>query len=331
MNDGPPVGLVLGSALSPEQIRETARLGEELGFGELWLAEDYFFTGGISGATAALTATERVPIGLGIVSALVRHPALLAMEISTVARMFPRRFWPGIGLGVPSWMEQMKLLPRSPLAAMRECVTSVRRLLDGEELTEDGTLFSFDRVRLTYPLTDERASLYMGVIGPKLLRLAGEIADGTVLSVLASAEYVRWAREQIATGMAAAGRSGHHRVAAFMFFSVDADGRKAKEIVRGLMAFYLAAMPDNALTEVYGNRDELVEMVARGGAETVAREMPERWVEDLAVAGDPEECAEKIARLLGAGADSVVLFPLPTERASEIVRLAAAQVLPRLR
>ena len=331
MTDGPPVGLVLGSALAPEQIPRTAKLGEELGFCELWLAEDYFFTGGVSGATAALAATERVPIGLGIVSALVRHPALLAMEVSTVARIFPGRFWPGIGLGVPSWMEQMRLLPKSPVTAMRECVSSVRRLLDGEELSEEGRLFSFDRVRLTYPLTAERPPLYMGVIGPKLLRLSGEIADGTVLSVLASAAYVRWAREQIAAGMTSAGRSGHHRVAAFMFFSVDADGRKAKALVRSLMAFYLAAMPDNALTQVYGNRDELLDMATRGGAAVVERDMPDLWVDDLAIAGDPEECAEKLKRFLDAGADSVVLFPLPTERADEIIRLAAAEILPRLR
>ena len=78
-----------------------ARRGEELGFGELWLAEDYFFTGGISGATAVLAETKEVPVGLGIVSAMVRHPAVLAMEIATMARMYPGRVHPGIGLGVP--------------------------------------------------------------------------------------------------------------------------------------------------------------------------------------------------------------------------------------
>src|SRR5919202_6603186 len=127
-----PVGLVLGSQLPPEQIASTARLGEELGFDELWLAEDYFFTGGISGAAAALGATERIPVGLGIVSAMVRHPAALAMEIATLARIHPGRLRPGIGLGVPSWVRQMRLMPRSRVGAMRECVSSLRRLLAGE-------------------------------------------------------------------------------------------------------------------------------------------------------------------------------------------------------
>src|SRR5262249_40204885 len=172
-------------------------------------AEDYFFTGGISGATAALAETSSIPVGLGIVSAMARHPAVLAMEISTLSRMFPGRLLPGIGLGLPVWIEQMGLRPRSDLTAMRECVTSVRRLLDGDEVDGDGKSFDFHNVRLTYPTT-ERVPLYMGVIGPKMLRLSGAVADGTVVSVLAGTDYLRWARERIGEGMAGAGRPRPH-------------------------------------------------------------------------------------------------------------------------
>jgi 5,10-methylenetetrahydromethanopterin reductase len=121
------VRLVLGgAAIPPEKIRETALLGEESGFSEIWLAEDYFFTGGISGTAAALTATTMIPVGTGIVSALVRHPALLAMEASTLSRMYPGRVRVGIGLGFPSWVAQMGLIPTSQLRALRECVANVR-------------------------------------------------------------------------------------------------------------------------------------------------------------------------------------------------------------
>ena len=61
--DGPPVGLVLGSALPPERCVETAQLGERLCCAELWLAEGCFVNGGIAGATAGLGATKRIPIG----------------------------------------------------------------------------------------------------------------------------------------------------------------------------------------------------------------------------------------------------------------------------
>jgi 5,10-methylenetetrahydromethanopterin reductase len=323
-----PIGLVLGSHLAPEEIATTARLAEELGYSELWLAEDYFFTGGISGASAALSATRTIPIGLGIVSALVRHPALLAMEISTLSRVHPGRVRPGVGLGVPAWVEQMALMPRSPLRAMRECVTSVKRLLAGEELSEQGDYFGFRSVKLTYP-AQEPVRIWMGVIGPKMLRLSGEIADGTVVSVLASPEYVTWTREQIAAGQAAAGRNDAHPMAVFAMFSVDRDGTKAKEAIRPLTAFYLHAMPENALTDVYGIAEEAAALAGQG-FDAVLEGMPDQWIEDLVIAGDLEECAAKIRRLLEAGADSVVLFPTPPEQARELVELAAAEILPRL-
>lgn len=327
-NDGPPVGLVLGSALPPERCVEIAQLGERLGFSELWLAEDYFFTGGIAGATAVLGATERIPVGLGIVSAMVRHPALLAMEVATMSRMHPGRVWPGVGLGVPAWVHQMHLMPASQLAAMRECVTALRRLLDGEELNEQGATFGFTGVKLTHP-APAGVPVHMGVIGPKMLRLAGEIADGTVGSVLAGEAYIRWAREQIAEGQAAGGRTEHHRFSAFVMYAVDRDAQAAKEALRGMMAFYLAAVPKSAMTDVYGVAEELAK-IAQGGPEQVLREMPSEWLEDLVVAGDPDECAAKLRRLLDAGADSVVLFPMPVDRAAEVVELTAREVLPRL-
>jgi 5,10-methylenetetrahydromethanopterin reductase len=324
-----PVGLVLGSAIAPERLPGLARLAEELGYGELWFAEDYFFTGGISGAVAALGATRHIPVGLGVVSAMVRHPAVLAMEIATIARVHPGRLRGGIGLGVPAWLRQMGLQPRSSLTAMRECVTTVRALLDGREVTLDGRCFSLDGVRLAY-VPEAPVPLYTGVLGPKMMRLSGEIADGNVLSVLSMPAYVRWARARIAEGARAAGRTAPLGLAAFAFFAVGSDGARAKAALRPSVAFYLAAGGRNALTDAYGISDELEAMLAAGGAGAVEREMPDRWLDDLAVAGDPDECAEKVRRLLDAGADSVVLFPMPSERSEEMVRVGAADVLPRI-
>ena len=325
-----PVGLVLGSALAPETLPGLARLAEQRGFGELWFAEDCFFTGGISGAAAALAATEEIPVGLGVVSAMVRHPALLAMEIATLDRMFPGRVRPGIGTGVPAWMRQIGLKPKSPLSALRESVTGVRRLLDGEEVSFEGRCFKFDRVKLEHPPATH-VPVSMGVLAPKAMRLSGEIADGNVLSVLASPEYVRWARERVAEGAAEAGRDGGRHMATFAFLSIGRDGRAAKEALRKPMAFYLAADGGNALTDAYGISDELDAMLADGGgAAAVERAMPARWLDDLAVAGEPDECAEKIRRLLDAGSDSVALFPLGGAEPDAVVRAAADDVLPKV-
>jgi 5,10-methylenetetrahydromethanopterin reductase len=328
-SDRSPVGLVLGSHMPPEKIVPTARLAEQRGFGELWFSEDCFFSGGISGVTAALAGTERMPIGLGIASAVTRHPALLSMEVATMSRLFPGRFWPGVGLGVPLWLHQMGLMPRSPLSALRECVTSLRRLLNGEQVTFEGKIFAFNDVVLTHK-PQEPLPIYMGLVNEKGLHLSGEIADGTVLSVLAGTEYIRWARNAVTEAASSAGRIDPHRLVTYVLYSVDRDSRKAKEAVRDVTAFYLEAMPDNALSQVYGITDQVGEMLARGSAAAVAREMPDQWLEDLAIAGDPDECAAKIRAFLEAGSDSVNLWLFPLEGAEELAELTAREVLPRL-
>jgi 5,10-methylenetetrahydromethanopterin reductase len=325
---GHSIGLVLGSAIAPELIQSAAVTAESGGFDELWLAEDFFFTGGISAATAALAATNRIRVGLGVVSAVARHPALLAMEISTISRMFPGRLNAGIGLGVPGWIAQMGLYPPTAIGAMRECVTGVRQLLRGEGLTRQGRVFSFDKIRLAFPEA-VKTPVHMGVIGPRMLRLSGEIADGTVISVGANTKYIRWARERIDEGRVAAERNDDHRVTVLAIYAVDEDGAAARRAVRSPLAFYKANGP-NAMTDVEGISGQLSDILERGGQDALVAEMPDAWVEDLAIVGTPEECAARIKSYHQAGVDSVALFPMPSDRVDSIVRLTTERVLPLL-
>ena len=324
----PSIGLVMGSAIAPEQLMSGARTAESVGFEEIWLAEDYFFSGGISGATMVLDVTNEIKVATGIVSAMVRHPAVLAMEISTLSRAHPGRFTAGIGLGVPAWLRQMGLHPPSSLAAMRECVESVKTLLEGQELSFEGSTFSFDKVKLTYP-EDVPTPLHMGVSGPRMLQLSGRIADGTVLSVAASHDYVRWAKEQIGIGSREAGRTENHHMTVFALYSVDEDPQVARDAVRGPLGFY-KSHGTNALTDVYGNSAQVKELLTEYGTESLAEHMPSQWIEDLTIAGTPEACAEKIRAFGEAGADTVALFPLPTENIDDIIALTARVVLPIL-
>lgn len=323
-----PVGLVLGSHMPPGDIVAIARSAEQLGFGELWFSEDCFFSGGMAGAAAALSATTDIPLGLGIVSASARHPAILAMELATLDVLFPGRIYGGIGHGVPAWLDQMGIMPPRALSALRQCVSAVRRLCDGEEVTEDGH-YRFDRIGLAHP-TATRVPLYTGVVNEKGLRLSGEIADGTVLSTLSGTGYVRWARARIDEGRKIADRTDDHRLVTYALFSVDRDREVARRAVRESVAFYLSAMPDTALSRVYGIQDELTALLAEVGPDGLADALPERWISDLAVAGDPDECVEKLRALLDAGSDSVGLWLFPAPEAGRIAELTAREVLPRL-
>jgi alkanesulfonate monooxygenase SsuD/methylene tetrahydromethanopterin reductase-like flavin-dependent oxidoreductase (luciferase family) len=324
-----PLGWVIDTATPPEQIAPIAALAEELGYAEILVAEDYFCGGGFSVALAALNATQQVPVDLGIVSALARHPAVLAMEIATVSRLFPGRFRPGISLGLPSWVRQMGYQPAAPATVVRECVTSVRALLSGEELTATGQYFSSSAVKLTHPPKEE-VPLYLGVSGPKLLRVSGIYAEGTLINLTATPAYVSWAREQVTLAMKSAPRANAHRFPVITLYAADRDSAKAKEATRGVLSYVLAELGPTAITDHYGISEQLAGMIARGGMGTVAREMPQAWIEDMTISGTPEECAAKMRAFLAAGADALLLFPLGPLGPEEMARFTAAEVFPLL-
>ncbi len=325
--DSAPLGLLIGSHIPPARIGAMAALAEQNGFGEAWITEDLWYTSGVVGAAAALAATERIPVGLGIVSAVSRHASIQALDFATLGQIHPGRFWPGIGLGLPAWLDQMGVRPRSPLTAVREDVLAIRALLAGETVTLDGTQ-RLDAISLAYPL-DPVPPIYIGSVAPRSMRQAGEIADGVVASVLAGTEYIRWARALVDEGAAAAGVTTRRRIVTFGLFCGDSDPAAARAAIRPTVAFYLTLMIGTELMSVYGIDDDLREL-ATGGPERVAAEMPDSWLEDLAIAGNGEQCAEKVQALLDAGADSVILFPAPFERGEELVRFAGTEVIPRL-
>jgi 5,10-methylenetetrahydromethanopterin reductase len=325
------VGVLVPSTTPPERLIAVSKKVEDLGFDELWMAEDYFFIGGIASAAMALQATTHIQVGLGIVSAVVRHPAVTAMEISTLARAFPGRLLTGIGHGVPAWTRQMGLYPTSPVTSLRVVIETTRRLLAGETLTIDEGPFLFDAVTLTHPAVGS-VELYAGVIGPKSLELAGEIADGTVMSVIAAPEYLRFARRHIAAGAERSGRDPEqHQLPTYVIYHVDTDGRRARETARAALAFYLSAIGPTPMTGAYGINDELTELLERQDLDKIAQALPEEWVEIYAIAGTPQECAAKIGAFHEAGATSVVLAPFPADDGDRMLELTASAVLPLLR
>lgn len=181
MHAAPTLGLILPPDQAPERFLEVARAAEAAAVAELWLWEDCFGQSGTSTAAAVLAATERIRVGLGLMPVPLRNVALTAMEIATIARMFPGRFLPGIGHGVLDWMAQAGVRADSPLTLLTEHAMALRTLLAGDELSVDGRYVRLDRVRLRWPPRDV-PPLLIGGGRPKTLAIAGELGDGVVLA-----------------------------------------------------------------------------------------------------------------------------------------------------
>jgi alkanesulfonate monooxygenase SsuD/methylene tetrahydromethanopterin reductase-like flavin-dependent oxidoreductase (luciferase family) len=131
------------------------------------------------------------------------------------------------------WTDQMGITARSPLTALRECVTGIRTLLDGGVLDVEGKQFTAHSVQLTHSVAEE-VPILTGVLGPKSLQLSGEIADGTIMSILAGPKYLESSLEHIRPGMAKSGRT-HHLLPTFGLMSIGKDSRSAKDAMRPVL------------------------------------------------------------------------------------------------
>ena len=215
MSDEPTLGVTFRPQLPPERLREVAQAADRAGVAELWLWEDCFLEGGLTAATAALAWTERLRVGVGLLPVPLRNPALAAMEIATVARLFPGRLLPGLGHGVLDWMAQVGAGVASPMGLLREYTTAVRELLHGATVRTSGRYVQLDGVALDWPPADVPPVL-VGARGPKTLRLAGELADGVIIDSGTTPDGVRDALAHVEAGRTAAGRAEPPRVVVYL-------------------------------------------------------------------------------------------------------------------
>lgn len=294
------IGMCFDRSFPAGAVGEYARRLESSGVQQLWLIEDCFFTAGVSLAASALAVTERLRVGIGILPAVARNPAVTAMEIATLCNLAPGRFLPGIGHGVQDWMAQMGARTPSPLTTLDETVTVVRRLLAGEEVTFDGRELQLDAVRLDQPPT-EPPPIVLGVQQEKSLALAGRIADGVILVEGAGPTYVNWALDR-------AGRPDGFRVVTFTMMAVDDDRRTAYGFVAPFVAGLIAERRPAFLVLPFF--DEMAKRVHEGGHEALL-DMPADYWTEIGAIGTMDDALAHVAALEAAGVGSINVFPGP--------------------
>jgi len=260
-----------------DRLIDFARQVEAHDLDEMWVVEDLSFHGGFTQATAALAATSRITVGIGIAPAVVRNVAYTAMEIATLAQMFPGRFHMGFGHGVDFWIEQVGAVPKSWLSSLREVVVNAGQLLAGEKVTTHGTYVHLDDVQLFHP-AQVMPPISLGVRGPKSMALAAEVGAGVIFAEWSGPRYLQQVRAQVGEGP---------KFTAFVQASADVAALEA------MMEEKMALPRFAAQLSAYG--DESVPL------------------NELVVAGDPVTWVEQAQRWVAGGASTVVFCPLPTD------------------
>jgi 5,10-methylenetetrahydromethanopterin reductase len=296
----PAVGMCFDRTFPPGLVTEFARRLEDGGADQIWIIEDCFYTAAISLAASALAATERLQVGLGILPAVARNPAVTAMEIATLCELAPGRVVPGIGHGVQDWMDQMGACTPSPLRTLEEVIVAVTRLLQGERVTTSGQYVHLTDVQLERPPTDPPQVL-AGVRGPKSLAMAGRVAGGVVLAEPCPAAYVRAALER-----AAAPDDAPFHIAVFALMCVRGERIEAYRETAPRLAGLLAE-PHSGLRAL-PFFDELVDRVDQLGPDGLVS-MPAEWWTSIGPIGTITDAEQHLGELVEAGVHSVGLFP----------------------
>ncbi|MCY3633454.1 MAG: LLM class flavin-dependent oxidoreductase [bacterium] len=296
VEDGLSIGWLTDLVVHAEQAGiDTALVGEVAG-------PEVFAT---LGAMAA--RTERIKLGSGIVAAYTRSPALTAMGFATLASLAPGRIIAGIGSSSPivvgRWhggdFEQ-------PLATVREFIGLFRSALAGEKLNHDGPRFRSKGFRLDLPAAE--VPVWLGAINPRMLAVAGEIADAVFMTWCPPTE-VAPKREIVDDGAAQSGRNPGDVATVLSFWAyAGPDPEQALERMRRqVLAYSMVPTHQPAFVETFENLPEVAEAWHNGDRAKALSLVPDEAVLAQCTLGT-DMLAERIHTYRAAGVDLPIVL-----------------------
>lgn len=311
----------------PEYIA-LAQAAEAAGFDQLWISNDLFLRSNLVILPAIALATRRIQIGTGILNPYTINPAEIAMFAATMDELSGNRFNLGLAAGAGDFLKWVGIDQAQPLAATRETLLAVRRLLAGEQVVlagpflhwSDGAYLRFKAPRVT--------PIYLGAMGPKMLTLAGELADG-VLPLLFPPEHYFSVKPYIDQGIAmraqrAPAHSGILDFAACIWVSLAADRPAARRTLAQKIAYYGHALGPLIYQRLGLTRADFLPieraMMVERDEEKAISLVDERMLR-IGVVGQPADVIERLEPLVAAGAQHLSFGPPLGPDVLEAVRL----------
>jgi alkanesulfonate monooxygenase SsuD/methylene tetrahydromethanopterin reductase-like flavin-dependent oxidoreductase (luciferase family) len=263
------VGLDARLGLSFGQLREMGQEARRVGFESLW--SPYVGVPDAFHVCAAWAQDTGLRTGISVVpAAFMWTPSALAQQAATVAQLAAGGFVLGLGtggVGPDFWAAAG--LPDRPVAVMRAYTSSVRDLLAGKPVSSDGLTLGPRHTRLRAGGLPP-VPLYLAALGPQMLRLAGEVADGALLN-WATPERIAASRDLVAAGTSRAGRDpGSVPLTMYARVCVDDDVAAARRAFGTQVLSYAMAGPGAPKTAGYRG------MFGQMGFDAVLTELEER-------------------------------------------------------
>jgi probable F420-dependent oxidoreductase len=297
---------------------------EARGYDTAWVGET---AGGdaITLMTLIAAHTRTIGVASGVIPIQTRSPIILGMSAATLAHVAPGRVALGLGVSSRIIVEQWHGLPfHAGLGQMREVVHIVRMTAAGERVNFDGKYYRLKNFKSMAPPPSPPPKIILAALGPEMLELAGEIADGVLLNWIPP-EAVRASIAHLEAGARRAGRTLEgFEIAGFIRTTVTDDAATVRAgLARDITGY--------AIVDVYatffrgvGYTDEMTAINAKwkaGDRAGAVREVSPRVLDGLGMIGDEAFCRERLKAYADAGLTLPVILPFVPEGADRAASL----------
>jgi 5,10-methylenetetrahydromethanopterin reductase len=304
--------LRLNNDLPLPQYEALAQAAEAAGFDQFWVSHDLFLRSSSVILPILARATTKMEIGSCIFNPYTINPAELAMFAATMDELSGNRFNLGLAAGAKEFLRWVGLEQDRPLAAMRETIEIVRRLLSGESSALHGHFGQWtSEAYLRFP-APRVTPIYVGAMGPKMLELAGELGDG-ILPLLFPPEHYFNVRPIVDAGIARRPAAlSELDFAACIWVSLSADGEAAKRTLAQKIAYYGSSLGPMILAQLDLSAEDfaLIQQalfVERDEDKAVA--MVDERMMRIGVVGRPSDMIARLEPLVEAGAQHLSFGP----------------------
>ncbi|MHA1917522.1 MAG: LLM class flavin-dependent oxidoreductase [Candidatus Ranarchaeia archaeon] len=332
------IGVSISNQDLISQSVKYAKTAEENNFSSVFLPERVGGRSGLMTAMAIAQNTNKIDIGVGIITPYIRELTSIAMDSLSINEVSKGRFM--LGLGAPIWKIAdygITLKKAKPLSRMRDAYTLLKELMQGKETSFESEYFGIPKgIKIKGEGIPYRKDIpiFFGVINKKMLELIGEIADFVHLGAMTHPTYAKWAIDQISIGAKRADRDmADFPIYANVMTALDDDPNKALDAARPGLGLYLSIV-EHVMYKGLGISDEirndLRKTYSEQGWEAATAKVTDEMVEKIACVGTAEDVIKGYEEILETGITYPTMWYGFGKDKEASIRKLGKEVLPHL-